>query len=255
MEIQVKIDSNKCIGCGQCAKTCVAHNIVIQEKKAQILHDTCLFCGQCSAICPKQAIQLNGLEASFEKNPFVQLNPEQVLDVIKHRRSIRHFKDKAVEVKIVEALLEAGRYTHTAKNKQDVSYVVLDQRKDELEAVAVSMFRKLKPIQDLFNSSTKHVAIDDNFFFKEAPLVIVIKSEDKVNGILAAQNIEFLAEAYGLGVLYSGFFTMAANTSPKLKKALQLTRKNKVAMTLVIGYSSLVYPQIAPKKKANVEYL
>ena len=55
--------------------------------------------------------------------------------------------------------------------------------------------------------------ITDDFFFFEAPIAIVIASKDPINGALAAQNMEFVAEANGLGVLYSGFFSMAANHS------------------------------------------
>ena len=33
----VKIDREKCIGCGLCADDCIALNIKIQDKKAQML--------------------------------------------------------------------------------------------------------------------------------------------------------------------------------------------------------------------------
>lgn len=69
--------------------------------------------------------------------------------------------------------------------------------------------------------------IDDQFFFFNAPIVIVILAKNKTNGILAAQNMELVAEANHLGVLFSGFFTMAANASHKIKKAIQVPRGKK----------------------------
>jgi len=49
----VIIDRDKCVGCSRCASVCVAHNIVIKNKKAETVLDGCLMCGQCSAVCPK----------------------------------------------------------------------------------------------------------------------------------------------------------------------------------------------------------
>ncbi len=80
-------------------------------------------------------------------------------------------------------------------------------------------------------------------------------ARNKTNGILAAQNMEFVAEAYGLGVLYSGFFTMAANASRKIKKALQIPKGKKVAMTLVLGYPNISYLRSTPHKELDVRYM
>ena len=112
---------------------------------------------------------------------------------------------------------------------------VLDRKKEELEREAVRTFRKLKVFADWFSPMARRVTIDEHFFFFRAPVVIVILSETKLNGALAAQNMEFAAEANGLGVLFSGFFTMAANASPKIKKALEVSKGKKVVTTLVMG--------------------
>ena len=53
--------------------------------------------------------------------------------------------------------------------------------------------------------------------------------------------MEFVAEANGLGVLYSGFFTMAANASRGIRKALAIPGGKKAAMTLVLGYPDVKY--------------
>ena len=51
----------------------------------------------------------------------------------------------------------------------------------------------------------KRIQIDDHFFFFHAPKVIVIAAKEEINSCLAAQ-MEFVAEAHGLGVLFSGFY-------------------------------------------------
>lgn len=130
--------------------------------------------------------------------------------------------------------------------------IVLDKEKDKLEKMAVSLFRKIKPIANLMSSMAKRNEITDHFFFFEAPKVILVASKDHINAALAAQNMEFVAEAYGLGVLYSGFFTMAANHSRQIKKQLDLPKGQKLVTALVMGYKSSISTK-CPKRKIKYQ--
>lgn len=90
---------------------------------------------------------------------------------------------------------------------------------------------------------------------KKAPLVILVVTKDKISGSFAASNMSLMAESHGLGVLFSGFFTVVANNSAKIKRMLKLKRKQKIVATLVIGYSSVKYRRTAQKEEAKVKYL
>lgn len=253
---KILINTDKCIGCGICSNICVAHNIEINNRKANTKADSCIMCGHCSAICPQNAISISNCEGDqVENSSDVRLNPKDVLDVIRFRRTIRNFKSTEIPQEIIEQILEAGRLTHTARNLQDVSFVVLNKEKDRIEKMAVKFLKTIKPIANLFSSMVRNTEIDDNFFFFNAPIVIVILAKDNTNGILAAQNMEFVAEANGLGVLYSGFFTIAANSLRKVKKAIAVPKEKKVAMTLVLGYPNVKFLRSAPRKELDVRYI
>ena len=255
-QYKVIIDKDKCIGCGLCSKICVANNIEIENKKANTVMSSCIMCGQCSAVCPQKAISVIGFgSGQIEKTEYTNLNPDDVLNTIRFRRSIRSFKKTEISKEVIEQILEAGRLTHTAKNRQDVSFIVLNKDKDLIEKMAVKVFKSVKPIADLFSPMARNNKINNNFFFFNAPAVIVILAKDKTNGILAAQNMEFVAEAHGLGVLYSGFFTMAANASRKIKKAICVPKGKKVAMTLVLGYPNVRFLRSTPHKELDVRYM
>ena len=117
------------------------------------------------------------------------------------------------------------------------------------------MFKASKPIADLFSPMARNNKINDSFFFFKAPVIIIILAKDKTNGILAAQNMEFVAEANGLGVLYSGFFTIAANISRKIRKEIGIPKGKKAAMTLVFGYPDVKYLRSTPHKGLEVRYM
>lgn len=145
--------------------------------------------------------------------------------------------------------------THTAKNMQDVSFVVLKKEITRIESMAVKLFKIIKPLADLFWPMARNTKIDDHFFFFHAPVVIVILAKEKTNGILAAQNMEFAAEANDLGVLFSGFFTTTANISHKIRKALRVPKGKRVAATLVLGYPDVKFLRSVPRRQLDVIYL
>ena len=51
------VDTDKCIGCGLCAKKCPVQAIEIQDKRPVWVKDRCVMCLGCLHHCPKFAIQ------------------------------------------------------------------------------------------------------------------------------------------------------------------------------------------------------
>ena len=253
MDRKVIIDKEKCVGCGLCVKDCVGCDILLYENKAQVRNKSCILCGHCEAICPQNAVRLEGFDEeteAFEEQ--TRLDPETLMKAIKTRRTIRNFTEKEVSKDIIDMIIEAGRLAPTGSNKQGSSYIVLDKKKAECEALAVGMFKKLIGTGKKFMPFLSNMVIDDNFFFKRAPLVIVILGNDTVSASLAAQNMAFMAEANGLGVLFSGFFTGCYNMSGKIRKIIGTGKKPKAVTTLVIGYPAVKYHRTSRRNPAKV---
>ena len=55
----LKIDTNRCIGCGKCEKLCPMGNIRM-DKGSAVPSDRCTMCYRCISNCPEQAITLLG---------------------------------------------------------------------------------------------------------------------------------------------------------------------------------------------------
>jgi len=56
----IKVDTEKCIGCGICFDVCPHDVFKIENKKALITDkDACMECGACKMNCPVDAISVN----------------------------------------------------------------------------------------------------------------------------------------------------------------------------------------------------
>lgn len=250
---EIIIDKEKCVGCGLCEKDCVGFNIAVKDGKAEV-KGGCIYCGHCEAICPKGAVTITGYEDEIREMKQVRLNPEELLNAIRTRRTIRQYQPRPVADNVVDDIIEAGRLAPTGTNSQNTGFIVLGSKQADLEAMAVQMFRNVTGLAKPLAAYLKDMKIDDNFFFKGAPLVIVLTG-DKVNASLAAENMAFMAEAHGLGVLYSGFFTICTALNPKIHKELGMKLGEKAVTTMVMGYPAVNYQRTVHRNPANVRKL
>ena len=249
----VLVNQSRCIGCGLCVSDCPTSAIRLVDGKAVATMQGCIRCGHCQAICPQNAVSLSGFaEAPEEITPEMHVDAAKLLGQLKARRSIRQFSQREIALALIDQIIEAGRYTPTGTNSQNVSFAVLREHLSDYEAPAIRIFQRLKRAIDLVYSGTRNIQIDDHFLFKNAKAVIVIKSADLVNGALAASSMELMAQSLGLGVFYSGFFTMVVRLSGKLKRRLQVRRGDKVVTTLVLGYPAVKYQRTAQRETPDV---
>ena len=252
----IDIDDDKCIVCSKCIDDCPNSYLYLEDEKIHTHQKGCMECGHCYAICPQGAITMTNYDSADEEVVLMsEINPETLLNAMKSRRTIRQFKQDHIEDEKIEKILEAGRYSPTGANRQMVSYTILGSKQKEAEEICLSLFRKGKKFGSAFAGYLKRIEIDDDFFFKGAPLVIVVASKSTVDGGLASSYMEIMAESLGLGVLYSGFFVMCCKMSRKLKKLLELEKGYDVVTCMVIGYPDVKYQRIAPRKDLKVKKL
>ena len=265
----VIIDSEKCTGCGSCARDCFSRNIIIKDKKAQLVRAECIRCAHCVAICPAHAVELPEYDmADVTALAASSIQADELLSFIKSRRSIRQYKDKPVEQELIRHIIEAGRYTPTASNRQATTFIVIEKEMRAFRALVMENLadlgkamlasddtpRLLKGYARRWLSIAEAYENDptqkDPLFFG-VPAVILIAGDNPIDAGLAASNMELLACAHGLGVLYSGFITRGT-ASEKIKNAVGVPAGKEVLVTLLVGYPDVHYERTAPRKAADI---
>ena len=263
----IVIDHQKCVRCSLCVKDCTNFVLSLVGDRVVPLNDNCIRCGHCEAICPQNAIKLDLASEGYidDVEPCLpsesSFTAEQFLKTLKSRRSIRHFREEPIDPTIISKILEAGRFTPTAANRQSVSYIILDREKEHFQKVIMDNFRSIARFFSKFDKWL-NLPIDlkklsrakDAFLFKNAPIVILIIANNKLDGGLASANIENMANSMGLGVLHVGFFTHLAQYNFRIRRELGLKFRQNIVDCLSIGYPAVKYQRTAQRKAAEITW-
>ncbi len=155
-----------------------------------------------------------------------------LLDIIKHRRSVRHFLDRPVEREKIMLCLEAARLAPSACNSQPWKFIIVDdeEMKDRLCHAAFSGVYSITS------------------FAKKAPLIVAVVSEkakflERIGGLIrdtrfylidigiATEHFILQAEELGLGTCWLGWFNEGA-----VKTILKIPKDRRVDILIAVGY-------------------
>jgi len=141
-----------------------------------------------------------------------------LLNVIKGRRSVRHFSNKSVPNEDLNKVIEAGIWAPSADNYQPVEFVIL---KEEGLRCAVA---ELCPYGG---------------FLAEAPVAVVVLVDQAQtdwpihDGSAAVMNMLLMAHSLGLGSCWIGEMERK-----RIKKMLEVPNNFEIITILPIGYMS-----------------
>ena len=156
----------------------------------------------------------------------------ELFNLLKHRKSIRGYLDRAVEREKIMMCLEAARVAPSACNSQPWKFIIVDDR--ELKnKLCHAAFRGIYSI---------------NSFGKTAPVIVAVVSEKskflaRIGGMfrgtkyylidigIAGEHFILQAEDMGLGTCWIGWFNERA-----VKSILKVPRSKKIDILIALGY-------------------
>lgn len=235
---------------------------------------SCIVCGHCIAVCPVNAVANDSLNMDevreYIKGEY-EVDSERLLNLMKFRRSTRHFKPEPVSDDDIRKLIDAGRWCPTAKNLQGTSYIVVREKIPELLEAALTRLEQfgqrilktetdeneLRRGRNFIRWLEEHRADAVDPLFFHAPLLILVAapSTGAYDAASAAAYMELQAAAMGLGCLYSGYFCVAADKNEKLLELLSLKEGQKIVRCLVIGYPDISFNRTVPRKAPEIKYI
>ena len=108
----VTVDQDKCTGCATCVRICHEHCMSIRLKKIHIDYTSCSTCTQCIAACPERALSWNGVSPTLFDNKLMP-TPLQLDELLRERRTVRHFTAERVSREVLEKIASYGVYAPT----------------------------------------------------------------------------------------------------------------------------------------------
>lgn len=144
-----------------------------------------------------------------------------ILDVIKKRRSVRHFNPIKIPDESIKDILEAGRWAPSGANVQPWRFLVVENRAT-LKAMAELCYYK--------SFKSRHVG--------EAGAAIVICADPDagsptyaVDSAIAGTNMTLMATSLGIGSCWIGAFE-----EEKLKNMLNISGNLRIIALIAFGY-------------------
>ena len=279
----IEVNPELCKRCFTCTETCPILIFAKKDKESipEILDENlqfCLLCGHCAAICPAGAITHD----SFPPGTIVPArkealpSAEQVIEMLRMRRSIREFKDKPVERELIERVIDVARCAPSDHNRQSTEYVVVQDRPtlDKIIQLSSAYYENLV---NMFQGMAAEGGEKPAFLLELEGFVDILKSgKDLIlcDALLfiafhAEESFGFPAEnanialcyamlagmSLGVGSFCTGFVVMACKNDRAIPQLLSLPDNHQIYGGLAMGYPKFKYNNWIQRKPAKVEWI
>ena len=189
-----------------------------------------------------------------------------LIDVIKNRRSVRKYTDKVIAPALLEQVVEAATYAPSGMNNQFWHFCVLlsPTALEELRITVRDFFRTLEMKEGMppfFAVCKKNAAADNFSFFYNAPALILVSNRKgypnaAADSAAAIQNGLLAATALGLGSCWINTLTWIFD-EPDIRQAISrlgVPDDHQICGAFILGYADET-PVAAPRKENLVTWV
>jgi len=289
---QISIDASACSKDGLCAMACTTAVFEQREKGTIpeiVAPERCFGCGHCVAVCRQGAISHSDYPGDVVHPVRTENRPsyDQVIELVRSRRSQRLFREKEVEHEVIAKVLDAARFAPSGHNEQSTEFIVV-QNRETIGRIAASTAAYLGKLARQFESPVGRTVMrfilgrrgaaylgelapelghlaslfdsGTDWIVREPPALVLFCADSAggsfagVNANLALQNASLAAEALGLGCFYAGFVVLACDRDSSIGELVSLPSTHRVYGALAMGYPQLKYLNWPERKPAKVTW-
>lgn len=257
--LNLTVSEELCSGCGECSRDCIAGIMEQIDDKPPFIRlgnePSCLGCQHCLAVCPTGALSIhNRNPAESQELCHDNLPPfEQMMLLVRGRRSVRQYKAENVSPGLIRELLAALANAPTAGNRRELTYTVIADREvmqrfqEKTTAALAAVVAKHAAANDWFLETAAPVYLEKGpqVIFHGAPHVLIVSAPTEVfsanvDVILAMAYFELLAQSAGLGTVWCGMLKALLETVPEIKELIGLPA-DCFYYTMLFGLPSVRY--------------
>jgi nitroreductase len=249
----------------------------------------CIECGHCEAVCPENAIKGPVPTKAIDKDYKKKIPSAEALQLLfETRRSVRKYKPEPIRDEDMLKILEAGRYTPTGLNSQDIKYIIVNnpEKMAEIREIALPVVAKTfsmasriaslpfsyvllgkklahnlrdvyGPVVEVFMKINEEG--EDRLFYN-APALMVVYGEKRDEAMafsshIAMFNCSLMAHTLGIGCLLNSFTLMAINRSRELRRLFGIPRGEKCFGVMTLGYQDIEFRRHVYRKPVQARFL
>ncbi|MGL5124668.1 MAG: nitroreductase family protein [Fusobacteriaceae bacterium] len=178
---------------------------------------------------------------------------ENILELIKNRRTTRTFKEKMISEEELEKIIEAGMWAPSGHNRQPWHFTIIENR-EIMNKINLDTKEACKDSDDPLYYGWANSKNYDAFY--NAPVLVMLSYRDDgfspVDDLGAAsQNMGLAAEYLGVGSCWIGFINKLFEKNEKkqeeYRKLLNIPENYTIHHGIVFGYSEK--EKLKPKKR------
>lgn len=271
MERVINVDGEKCKNCGLCIQDCFVSCLQFSEDKIPEYvpngNQICLLCQHCMVVCSTGALSLANINPD-DLNQTSFVDDEDMLSMIKSRRSVRRYKKKSVPEDKIEKIREMLSYPPTGGNLDNLhfSIVASKEKMDEIRKVtydSISSLDEDSPLYSMKPMIEASLKAGKDLVYHGAPAMIVCAVNmnnvaqgcETVDPIIALSYFELYAQSLGLGTLWDDFATIVLSQIPEVYSMLEIPDEYTLSFVLVFGIPAIKYPKVPDKNRHSFKIL
>jgi nitroreductase/NAD-dependent dihydropyrimidine dehydrogenase PreA subunit len=269
------VNTELCKKDGICSEVCPIGIIEFLDKNSfpsliQGADELCIGCGHCVAVCPHGAAAMDSMNAETCQTVRKDILPgsEEIQHFLKCRRSIRKYRNKLVERKILEDLVGIAGFAPSGHNSRPVRWLVVEKktRVKYLAELVVDWMRLMITDQPEIAGPMRLDRVvsawekGNDRVLRNAPHLIVAYadknfSHSQTSCIISLCYLEMAAASTGLGACWAGYFNRAASSYPPLMQELGLPSDHQCYGAMMVGYRKYEYKRIPLRNEPQVVWM